>query len=107
MSRSLGNLGGIQWLVEHDVVELGHVDLLCLRAEANLLHVEANLLGDLLQYLLGEVAIPLAVKETHELDDVSRCYVTSNVPQKPIITIELLHVWEICISNSNDDDAGR
>lgn len=80
MRISLGSLRSHQGLVEHDVVELSHVDLLYLRAEADLLHVEADLLGDLFKHLLSEVAVPLAVKETHELDEISRGYVTHVVP---------------------------
>ena len=53
-------------------VKLGHVDLLGHRLFAYRLHVEADLLRDLLEDFLGEVASCLRFAEPDELDDVAR-----------------------------------
>lgn len=44
------------------------------------------------------------VPEGHKLDDVSKDRLSLGRPQNPIITIQHLHVTEVSVPHSDDDD---
>ena len=72
--------------------------------EADAFHVGADLLGDLLEDLLGQVAPAHALVELDELDDVSGALLPSRVSKPATITVKLFHRPEIGIAHANNDD---
>ena len=44
------------------------------------------------------------VPEGHELDDVAKDGLSLGRPQNPIVAIQHLHVTEVCVAHSHDDD---
>lgn len=44
------------------------------------------------------------VSEGHELNDVSKDWLSLGRPQDPIVTIQHLHVAEVGIAHAHDDD---
>ena len=73
--------------------------------EADLLHVEADLLGHFPQYLLRQIVVAHAVIEADKLYNVACSHVALHVAQKAVIAVEILHASEVCAANSHDDDA--
>jgi hypothetical protein len=68
-------------------VKLGHVNLLSHRLFSNRLHVKADLLWDLLEHFLGEVATGLSFTEPDELDDVAGGLVAHVVSEQLVVTV--------------------
>lgn len=44
------------------------------------------------------------VPEGHELDDVSKDRLSLGGPQDPVVTVQHLHVTEVSVAHSYDDD---
>ena len=61
------------------------------RSVPDALHVGAELMGDLLEHLLGEVATSDALVELHELHDVAHGRLPSRVSEAATVAIESLH----------------
>jgi hypothetical protein len=72
------------------------------RSIAHALHVLANLLGNLFQYLLSEVTSGQALLELHELHNVAHGCFTLTTEHRTV-AIQLLHHCELLIANANDD----
>lgn len=85
-------------------LELGHVLLLSLRNDVVALHVRADLIRNFFEDLFGQITPGDGLVELYELDDITGNTLAHRILQRAIVAIELIHLLEVCIAHSNNDD---
>eukprot|EP00353_Schmidingerella_taraikaensis_P017755 CAMPEP_0185601902 /NCGR_PEP_ID=MMETSP0436-20130131/1398_1 /TAXON_ID=626734 ORGANISM="Favella taraikaensis, Strain Fe Narragansett Bay" /NCGR_SAMPLE_ID=MMETSP0436 /ASSEMBLY_ACC=CAM_ASM_000390 /LENGTH=134 /DNA_ID=CAMNT_0028231935 /DNA_START=108 /DNA_END=512 /DNA_ORIENTATION=+ len=74
---------------------------------AAVLHVADELIGDLLQDLLGQVTTHHCLIELDELDDIALTWLPVAVLETTTVTIEFFHGIEVCVAHTDNDDRAR
>ena len=83
--------------------ELCHIVSYGLGLEADFLHVLAELVRDLLEYLLCKVASFHRLSILDELDDVARSHPASLVSQAATISVKFFHRAEVGVTDAYDN----
>ena len=78
----------------------------CLRLDLVLDHVSDELIGHLLEHLLGQLSQIHRVKvfEFDELHYIAHCRLISRIPHDLVIPVKFDHIREIRLSNPHNDD---
>lgn len=71
---------------------------------AHLLHIRADLLGNLGKNLLGEVPTCHTLLKFNKLDDISCAFLATRVAKFPLVPIQLFHGAEVSVSHTNNND---